>query len=102
MPPFVRLAALALLLPAAAAAQGAGPPSNTNTWQVIRPDGSDRRVSANAAEVNAAGALSFTIRYGATVFVVQSFAPGEWRCLRAIALRGERGESYAAPPAQGC
>lgn len=101
MPPLIPLAAL-LLLPATALAQGAAPPSNTNSWQVIRPDGSERRVSANAAEVNAAGALSFTIRFGATVFVVQAFAPGEWRCLRALSLRGERGETFSAPPAAGC
>lgn len=102
MPRLLRLALLALLLPGAAAAQVASPPSNSNSWQVIRPDGSERRVSANAAEVTDGGGLRFVIRFGSTSFVVQAFAPGEWSCVRALALRGERGETFSAPPGQGC
>jgi hypothetical protein len=102
----MRARLLAVLLAGAfspwAAAQTPAPPSNTNSWQVIRPDGAERRVSANAAEVNAAGALIFVNRYGSTVFVVQAFAPGEWRCLRALGLRAERGDSFSQPPGAGC
>ncbi|MCU0888253.1 MAG: hypothetical protein MUF65_12365 [Rubritepida sp.] len=102
MPQPLRLALATLLLAAPVAAQVASPPSNSNSWQVIRPDGSERRVSANTAEVTDGGGLRFVIRFGSTSFVVQAFAPGEWSCVRALALRGERGETFSAPPAQGC